>query len=75
MIIITDAILKDKVFAKEDKLVRTNSKGKVTNFIVKDFNDRVLNLSSENGVVLWHSTTHLNINREELSNGFWSIKK
>ena len=75
MIKVTDVILKDKIFAKNDKLFRINSKGITTNFVVKDFNDKVLNLSSENDAVLWHSTTHLNIGREELLNGFWFIQK
>ena len=65
----------DKIFAKNDKLFRINSKGITTNFVVKDFNDKVLKLSSENDAVLWHSTTHLNIGREELLNGFWFIQK
>ena len=70
--LITEDFLKDKVFETEEKLIR-NIKGKITNFVIKNFNDKVLNLSSEDDTILWHSTTHLNISRTELSNGFWSI--
>ena len=70
--LITEDILEEKVFQKDEKLIR-NINGRITNFVIKDLNDKVLNLSSEDDTILWHCTTHLNISRDELSNGFWSV--